>query len=99
MVVDESPSIDDTEWEQEQTFVKDTATAFAARKLFDNGGTASYVSFTGSANHFFTETSEKSFNDAVDAVIRSRTFYTNIRVSFTMSNCMELIPASTKRHD
>ncbi|CAM9466023.1 unnamed protein product, partial [Sphacelaria rigidula] len=64
--LDASPSIVESDWELEKDFAKNVVEAFANRNLFANGGTASYVQFSGSANSEFTTTSETEFNDIVD---------------------------------
>lgn len=68
VVVDGSPSIEDEEWILEQQFAKYTVAAFAGRDLFVNGGTASYVQFSGYTTDEGTFNSTESFNAHVDTV-------------------------------
>eukprot|EP00903_Cladosiphon_okamuranus_P005787 g5734.t1 len=74
IVVDGSGSIggdskDDAEndWLASKNFAKDTVAAFADENLFVNGGTASFVQFSGSANPGGTFSSQADFDAFVDA--------------------------------
>lgn len=72
LVLDGSSGIDDEEFALEQDFAEDTVTAFAARNLFANGGTASYVQFsdmlvssgTFDSAEAFIEFSDNDYQDA-----------------------------------
>lgn len=67
-MVDGSPSLEPEEFDLAQQFAKDTVEAFARRNIFDNGGTASYVQFSGTTYDEGTFDSPESFDAHVDAV-------------------------------
>ena len=67
VILDGSSSINSTEFALEQGFAKDIVAAFAERNLFDNGGTASYVQFSGSLISSETFSTAQDFNDFADA--------------------------------
>eukprot|EP00752_Nemacystus_decipiens_P006426 g5789.t1 len=71
LVVDGSPSVEPEEFVLAQEFAKDTVEAFGRRNIFENGGTASYVQFSGSTSYEGTFDSPESFNAHVDTVIQT----------------------------
>lgn len=70
-MVDGSLSITEDEFILEQQSAKDTVAAFARQKIFDNGGTASYLQFSGTTYDEGTFDSPESFNAHVDSVVQT----------------------------
>lgn len=72
LVLDGSASIYSEDWELEKDFAKDVVAAFSEKKLFQNGGLASYVQFSSYVVSSGTFTSVADFNEFVDADEQSR---------------------------
>lgn len=70
-MVDGSPSVEPDEFVLAQQFAKDTVEAFGRRNIFDNGGTASYVQFSGTTYDEGTFDSPESFSAHVDTVVQT----------------------------
>eukprot|EP00903_Cladosiphon_okamuranus_P012576 g11773.t1 len=71
LVVDGSPSVEPDEFLLAQQFAEDTVEAFGRRNIFANGGTASYVQFSGYPTYEGTFDSPESFNAHIDTVIQT----------------------------
>lgn len=71
IVLDGSGSINSTNFALEQGFAEDAVAAFAARNLFDNGGTASYVQYSSVLASSGTFTSAQDFNAFAAADVQS----------------------------
>lgn len=69
--MDGSLSIAEDEFVLEQQFAKDTVEAFAKREIFEKGGTASYVQFSGTTYDEGTFDSSERFNAHVDSVVQT----------------------------
>lgn len=67
VVVDGSGSITADNFLLSKDFAKNTVAAFAEENLFVNGGTASFVQFSSSANPGGTFSSQADFDAFVDA--------------------------------
>ena len=71
IILDGSASINSTDFALEQGFAEDTVAAFAARNLFQNGGTASYVQYSGDLVPNGTFTSAQDFIDFAAADVQA----------------------------
>lgn len=61
-MLDGSGSIDSADFLLEKDFAQNAVAAFANRKLFGNGGTASYVQFSDDVESFGTFVSQADFD-------------------------------------
>ena len=96
LVVDGSLSIAADEFVLEQQFAKDTVEAFASRELFEKGGTASYVQFSGTTYDEGTFNSSQSFNAHVDSVVQTGVGTDIVEGTRPLQRLtVELVPLST----
>lgn len=67
VIIDASGSVIDDDFDLEKEFAKNVVASFASRNLFDNGGSASFAQFSGSASEGGTFFSSEDFDAFVDA--------------------------------